>query len=152
MRAGEPADAQVTLAQKRLDHPGRTRLAVRAGYVHNGIGVLRGAEQIHERGDPVESWLEVPLDTAFHDRLLNRSDIPPPKTTDPTGGPSTDSLPNEGTRGPQKESASSAPADKRAGENPCRRRNTDGEARTEKWGDPAHTTVNTGRRWGVPGG
>ena len=53
MRAGEAAGAEPELAQQRVDHPRRRRLAVGAGEVDDGHGALRRAQQVHQGVDAV---------------------------------------------------------------------------------------------------
>ena len=61
VRRGEPPGAQPALAQQRLDHPGRRRLAVGAGDVHDRERAVRVAEQADQRRDPVEGRVDLVL-------------------------------------------------------------------------------------------
>jgi hypothetical protein len=67
VRAGEPAGAQPVLAQQPLHDPRGRRLAVGAGDMDRRVGRLRVAEQVDDRGDPVQARHQVVLGRAGQD-------------------------------------------------------------------------------------
>ena len=54
VRRGEPAGPQPGPVQQRIDHPGGGGLAVGAGDLDDRVGRLRVAQQVEQRGDPVQ--------------------------------------------------------------------------------------------------
>ena len=71
VRRGEAPRGEPALAQDRVDHPARRRLAVGAGEMDRGVGALRVAGELHDRADAVERRADVVLGGAGQDLLLD---------------------------------------------------------------------------------
>src|SRR3712207_6215221 len=83
VRAGEPADPQAEAAQQLVDHPRRRRLAVGAGHLDDGVGPVRGTEQVDQGGDAAERGLQPGLRPAGQELLLHPRQIGVPAAAHP---------------------------------------------------------------------
>ena len=72
VRRGETAGAQPDPGDQRIDHPGGRGLAVRPGHLDDRVGVLRIADQVHQRHHPGRGRRYLRLGSPAVQQVLHR--------------------------------------------------------------------------------